>query len=243
MLTRISFVAAAALALSASGVQAQGYDSYNNWCYVGALRPCASVQVWTLNEGAAGTDVRLWARNLQGTLVTDNTGGSVLTAIGITAPNTVGTASGLSTGTSGSVGVAGSPAPLWAFTAGTIGGNPTELRIGSGIEGGILGCDDAAGPPTNYFRTCDSMGYTGWVTFDFHMTGDFTATDLDLAWKFQSVGPNGTSLECRTAGDNQDHLCEVVPEPFTVALLASGLAGMGGAGLLRRRRGLDVKNG
>lgn len=53
------------------------------------------------------------------------------------------------------------------------------------------------------------------------------------------------SLQGPNAGQN-DPFCEsewaVVPEPITTMLLATGLAGMGGAGLLRRRRrkGLEV---
>jgi len=64
------------------------------------------------------------------------------------------------------------------------------------------------------------------------------------------IGPNNTSVECGTDQGSLNSTREfcgtpmVTPEPVTMLLLGSGLAGMGGFGLVRRRKkDHDVTNG
>ena len=71
---------------------------FTNYCTVQAFNTCASVQVETVPDGNGGTVVVMRVRNLQGTLSADQTGGSMLTKLGLTAPTIAGAAN-LSVGT------------------------------------------------------------------------------------------------------------------------------------------------
>lgn len=229
-----------------------GSQSFLNYCTAGAVRTCASVQVETFWNGTKNF-VTLRIRNLQGTDARDNTMGSLITKVGLTAPTIVG-ATGLSvaaTGTATNVGNAGS---RWGIQGspgqGNIGG---LVSFGAGTQnnrGGILGCSTSNANPSSYFRTC---GDGGWVVFTFTTTNQWDASAAEVAWKTVAVnnpaaeGYNLTSIECRTADQRgSSHYCDaqVVPEPVTMLLLGTGLAGVGGAGALRRRlRGREVIDG
>jgi len=100
--------------------------------------------------------------------------------------------------------------------------------------------------PQNGLTAGDGGPFEFTITFG----GAFTGTAeqiaaLDFSIHAQS-GPNGCSTKLVVApngtvndlGDFPNPACgtTVVPEPITMTLLASGLAGMGGVGALRRRR-------
>jgi hypothetical protein len=76
----------------------------------------------------------------------------------------------------------------------------------------------------------------GYVIITFSASGLLTRSQL-AALELGIKGDDGSNNKAACfAGEN---CVSAVPEPITMVLLGTGLAGVGGAGLLRRRR----KNG
>jgi hypothetical protein len=93
--------------------------------------------------------------------------------------------------------------------------------------------------PSIFVNPCSNLAGNGWTRFSFQITGgswDPAKSDISL----RGVdGVTGKATECytgRSPGGRAATCTTVTPEPVTMTLLATGLAGMGGAGFFRRRK-------
>ena len=133
----------------------------------------------------------------------------------------------------------------------------TASALNSSTIGGWdlgLGPLDSPGPGAGYTwlggastsGVGDGIGHDSNATFVFTLTGPVELADLEFAFRAQSTGPDGEgSTKCYpTDNIESEHSClgltTTVPEPATVALMGTGLLGLGGFGALRRRRGTQA---
>ena len=210
--------------------------SFDNYCISGAFPVCASVRVF-----ADGNNLTLQIWNLEGTLGTPHT----LTAVGLyhTGAAWTGTVNSFNAYyINGGVTNINGEWEQPSSDIGTLAGIDVEASTGTGGNDGVIGCTNPGGGTKWSTCTGGASSFPGspYVQFDFSLSDAFALNDLELRWHSQQVldenGEFENSLKCDTGGAGDYPECSVVPEPVTVALFGTGLVGIGGAALIRRRR-------
>lgn len=245
---------------TASAAKADGFMSWNV-CGGNTFMTCAAVQV-----NVVGTNVTMRVWNLAGTNGsyggTVFTGvGLFNVPSGVSAVVNSGNTPTYVTAMTGPTRGSDNPSAWLIKNNKQIGGGVQLDLVGttpSGIGDGIASnCLLGALPGgTNQLwmnPTCGTNGVTnpttngGWVEFSFAVTQTWDPSQgTELLVKGQN-GPNGQSTECITSGQQLN--CypftpppppppppQVAPEPISMTLLGTGLLGIGGAGLRRRRK-------
>ena len=222
-------------ALSAQPAAAAG--PFGDYCTLASngQTVCTSVST-TFFSNASGSFMQVDVQNLQGP---DGQGvAHRITGIGLYYQ---GSGNGMAELVSGPTGAwtNGVPNSFWGNGAGNSAGAGYSLFAGASVAnnaGGLYGCTQVGN--ANGTSTCAAPG-----VFLFEIADDVTLpAELHFGFRSQAVAPDGGSAKCySTTPEGQSHGCwttttTVTPEPATVMLLASGILGLGGFGLVRRRR-------
>ena len=210
---------------------------------------CASVQV-TVTQNANGTaTVQMVVNNLSGS--EGSYSGTVFTAIGLdnVVPSSINVVSGSLQVSGPCLSGSGSQcdySSYWRLSDDKAIGGGVKVDLlnsgGQGINYGIgstcvVPDPNASSNSTILYTSCATGGTT--VTLSFTVTSYFDlANSGDLFIKGQN-GFEGQSTTCITAEGGNCFPTTVVPEPVTIALLGTGLAGIGGAKFFRRKRRKD----
>ena len=206
---------------------------FDGYCVMGSLQVCASVRLYS-----EGNTLRLRVWNLDGMAGLTHT----MTGIGLYHSGSPWSGQVLSYDVLyNNASITSNWTDRGAWFMGTINGVTLELKegTGNGSTPGIIGCNNPGGSPDKW-ATCRSFPNDFYVEFVFNLDQHFGVANTQLRWASYQVGPNMGWVKCDTGGaDNPSRPCVpvvVTPEPFTMLLLGSGLAGVGAVARKRKRR-------
>lgn len=241
----LSLVAGLALA----GTGAAWADGFKSWrvCGGDTFMTCAAVEVTVV-----GSNVTLRVWNLSGNgMATDGVGygapaGTILNGIGFfNLPAGLGVNTGSLT-MGGPVRPGDTPTGWNLKNVGSVAFmvdfNTSTSRNNGGIASGCASSGQLPGnPPNLWMNPCqgDITNAANYVTFNFTLGNNATWDPSTAEISIRGYdGLTGATTECWTAtiAGHAPNCSTVAPEPITMTLLATGLAGMGGVGLIRRRR-------
>lgn len=243
-------LAAALAALASVAPQAVRAQESVAWtlCTPGALSACSSVQLSTTPHAGGGTDVTIAMHNLNGQDPHDNTLWSGLYSVEFLSQS----ASFSVTSGSGALSLGGGATggATWSYGAANNHLGWNDLYIGrSGANSLVGGC--AAG---TYNGSISTAAYTclstATASLSFTTSNGFNATGVGGVAVGLFAGSQATPQGDLICGENFDAggrypACNVLnqsfsvtPEPVSMALMATGLFGIGGVRLRRRKRTL-----
>jgi hypothetical protein len=253
---RLLWSVGALTALGPAVAWADGFQSYHV-CGGNAFNTCAAVQIQVVGKDVT---VNLW--NLSGSTTanfgTQSSGNTILNGIGFynlppglkIRPKTV-----TVTGPARS----GDEPGAWKFRNKGTAAFPVGIfgNRRSGVNNSIAnGCATSLPKNRQLFENqgCGQPSNGGWVTYHFKIRGSWDPTKSDIVLRgvqvqqgrkgrltkiasecWTGTGPDGARANCinTTPGEPPP---TVTPEPVTMTLLATGLAGVGGVGFFRRRK-------
>lgn len=242
MIKRLVWTAAVAATVYAPAARADDFKNFDFICTSGSFVVCASIhlktyqvgtqwklemEVWNL-AGAAGIQYNLHALGLRHVDPAGWTGTYSLASV-------IHGASNITTS--------------WKVPGNAVNGGGVEVEASTQTKqgsDGIIGCGDPPSGGGTKWQTCfpsgDPVVFTFNTSIEFALNNPPGSADAEVRWHATQL-PDGSSLKCDTGipdGDGGSFApCTVVPEPVTMALLGTGLAGVGAVGLIRRRRKRD----